>query len=82
MSDEALKQKIHDVLKTSYFNGPDDLVDVSDGFEDNLHVVIVEPKVRRQTAEGEEQLGLVAADEIPRPRGVGKGFLVDQRKPG
>lgn len=44
MSDEALKQKIHDVLKTSYFNGPDDLVDVSDGFEDNLHVVIVSRK--------------------------------------
>jgi stress-induced morphogen len=45
MADAALKQKIHDVLKRStHFNGPDDLVDVADGPDDSIHVVIVSRK--------------------------------------
>jgi stress-induced morphogen len=45
MADDALKQKIHDLLKRSeHFNGPDDLVDVSDGPDDSIHVVVVSRK--------------------------------------
>lgn len=44
MADAQLKQHIHDVLKTSYFNDPDDAVDVSDGPEDSIHLVIFSRK--------------------------------------
>jgi acid stress-induced BolA-like protein IbaG/YrbA len=44
MADEQLKQKIHDVLKSGYFKGPDDLVDVSDGSDGFVHVVVVSRK--------------------------------------
>ncbi len=44
MADLHLKQKIHDVLKGAYFSDPDDLVDVSDGPDDSIHVVIVSRK--------------------------------------
>ncbi|HJT36045.1 MAG TPA: hypothetical protein VJ783_28740 [Pirellulales bacterium] len=37
MADEQLKQKIHDVLKTSYFTDAADFVDVSDGDDDDVH---------------------------------------------
>ena len=43
MTDEKLKQKVYEVLK-DYFRGPDDAVDVSDGPEDSIHVVIVSRK--------------------------------------
>jgi hypothetical protein len=39
-----LKQKIHDSLKTAYFGDPDDPVDVSDGPEYGIHLVIVSRK--------------------------------------
>ena len=41
MADARLKEKIHDTLKKGYFKGPDDLVDVSDGPDDDIHLVIV-----------------------------------------
>jgi stress-induced morphogen len=41
---EQLKKKVYQVLKTGYFNGPDDAVDVSAGPEDSLHLVIVSRK--------------------------------------
>ena len=44
MGDAQLKQKIHDSLKTVYFGDPDDSVDVSDGPEDSIHLVIVSRK--------------------------------------
>ena len=44
MAEIKLKQKIHDVLKGAYFSDPDDLVDVSDGPEDSVHLVIVSRK--------------------------------------
>ncbi len=44
MADTQLKQKICDALKDAYFNAPNDLVDVSDGPEDSIHVVIVSRK--------------------------------------
>ena len=55
MADEQLKRKIHDVLKRGFFRDADDLADVSDGDEDNIHVVIVSRKFdRRRTKEKEE----------------------------
>ncbi len=44
MADDQLKRKIHDRLKEVYFQDPDDMVDVSDGPGDNIHVVIVSRK--------------------------------------
>ena len=45
MADIRLKHKIHDTLKKTYFDDPDDLVDVSDGTDDDsIHVVIVSRK--------------------------------------
>ncbi len=44
MAEAQLKQKIRDALRGDYFKGPDDLVDVSDGPEDSIHIVIVSRK--------------------------------------
>jgi len=44
MADASLKQKIEDALKDGYFNAPKDLVDVSDGLDGNVHVVVVSRK--------------------------------------
>jgi stress-induced morphogen len=44
MTDEPLKKKIHDVLRNGYFGDPDDMVDVSDGPDDSIHVVVVSRK--------------------------------------
>jgi stress-induced morphogen len=44
MANEQLKKKIEDVLKSGYFKDPKDLVDVSDGPDDHVHVVIVSRK--------------------------------------
>ena len=44
MADAQLKQKVHDALKHAYFSDPDDSVDVSDGPDDSIHLVIVSRK--------------------------------------
>jgi acid stress-induced BolA-like protein IbaG/YrbA len=44
MANEQLKKKVHDVLKTGYFADIDDAVDVSEGPEDSLHLVIFSRK--------------------------------------
>ena len=44
MADAQLKQKIYSVLKEGYFNDPDDAVDISDGPEDSIHLVIFSRK--------------------------------------
>ncbi len=44
MADTQLKQKIRDALRGAYFKDPDDLVDISDGPDDSIHVVIVSRK--------------------------------------
>ena len=41
MADARLKDKIRDALKAASFKSPDDLVDVSDGPDDGIHIVIV-----------------------------------------
>jgi stress-induced morphogen len=44
MADEQLKQHIHATLKQIYFSDEDDLVDVSDGPDDSVHLVVVSRK--------------------------------------
>ena len=44
MAEAELKRKIHDILKEDYFKDTNDLVDVSDGPGDSIHVVIVSRK--------------------------------------
>ena len=44
MNDLDLKQKIEGVLKHGYFNDPRDLVDVTDGPDDEIHIVVVSRK--------------------------------------
>jgi stress-induced morphogen len=44
MAESMVKEKIHNVLKTAYFKDAEDLVDVSDGPDDSIHVVIVSRK--------------------------------------
>jgi stress-induced morphogen len=44
MANSPLKKKVYDVLKTGCFSGSDDAVDVSDGPEDSIHLVIVSRK--------------------------------------
>ena len=45
MADAQVKQKIHDELKNAYFKDVSDLVDVSDGPDDSIHLVIVSRKL-------------------------------------
>ena len=44
MACEVLKQKIYDVLKDGCFDDTKDFVDVSDGYDDLVHVVVVSRK--------------------------------------
>jgi hypothetical protein len=44
MADGRTKQRVAEALKNTYFNDPSDLVDVSDGLDDNIHVVDVSRK--------------------------------------
>ena len=44
MADVQLKQKIRDSLRGDYFRDAEDLVDVSDGPDDSIHIVIVSRK--------------------------------------
>ena len=45
MADLQLKDKIREALKNAYFHDVDDFVDVSDGPEDSIHIVIVSRKL-------------------------------------
>lgn len=45
---EDLKRKIYETLKHGYFNDPDDSVSVTDGPDEDIHVVIVSPKFNGQ----------------------------------
>jgi stress-induced morphogen len=48
MADDRTKQLVHDALKSTLFTSPDDLVDVSDGPDDSIHIVIVSRKFDAQ----------------------------------
>lgn len=66
MADPRLKQKIHDKLKNAYFNGSNDLVDVSDGSDDNIHLVIVSRKFDgRRMKEKHDLIWSLLTRELP-----------------
>ncbi len=44
MADDLTKRRVADALTNAYFKGPGDLVDVSDGQDDTIHVVVVSRK--------------------------------------
>jgi hypothetical protein len=56
MADDALKKRIRDVLKQGYFKDAEDLVDVSDGYDDNVHVVVVSRKFDGKRTREKEDL--------------------------
>jgi stress-induced morphogen len=80
MSDNLLKQKIRDVLKNDYFRDIDDLVDVSDGPDDSIHLVIVSRKFDgRRMKEKNDLIWSVLVQKLP-PEEWGKvsqGHLAD-----
>ena len=56
MADAQLKKKIYRVLREGYFSDPDDAVDVSDGPEDSIHLVIVSRKFDRRSLKEKHDL--------------------------
>jgi len=75
MADAQLKQRVRDVLKEAYFKDPDDLVDVSDGPDDSIHVVIVSRKFDgRRMKEKNDLIWSVLVEQL-RPEEWGKVSL-------
>ena len=56
MDIETLKQKIYNVLKSGNFRSPDDLVDVSDGTEGYVHLVVVSRKFDGMRVEAADEM--------------------------
>lgn len=44
MADDSTKRRVEEALTKAYFGDSGDLVDVSDGDDDNIHVVVVSRK--------------------------------------
>ena len=66
MADMQIKQKIRDTLRDAYFKDPDDLVDVSDGPDDSIHVVIVSRKFDgRRMKEKNDLIWSVLVQKLP-----------------
>jgi stress-induced morphogen len=72
MAEAQLKQKVGDALKGVYFKDPEDLVDVSDGPDDSIHVVIVSRKFDgRRMKEKNDLIWSILVDKL-RPDEWGK----------
>jgi hypothetical protein len=56
MANERLKQKVYNALKQGYFSDPDDAVDVSDGPEDSIHLVIFSRKFNKRSMKEKHDL--------------------------
>ena len=56
MADAQLKKKVYTVLRKGYFSAPDDAVDVSDGPEDSIHLVIFSRKFDRRSLKEKHDL--------------------------
>jgi acid stress-induced BolA-like protein IbaG/YrbA len=67
MPNPLLRQRIFDVLKAGRFADPNDLVDVSRGDGDNVHVVVVSRKFDgKPSREREEMLWSELTHRLPR----------------
>ena len=56
MASSKLKKKILDILKDGYFNDEYDFVDISDGFKDLIHVVVVSSKFNEMKLEERDDI--------------------------
>jgi len=75
MADAQLKIKIRDSLRVAYFKDPDDLVDVSDGPGDSIHLVIVSRKFDGHRMKEKDDLIWSALVQNLRPEEWGKVSL-------
>ncbi len=75
MADIQIKEKIRGVLKHAYFQDPDDLVDVSDGPDDSVHVVIVSRKFDGRRMKEKNDLIWSVLSQNLRPEEWGKVSL-------
>ena len=67
MMDQAVKAQIRDSLKQTYFSDVDDLVDISEGDDEGIHVVIVSRKFDGQRMAEKNDLVWGFLVEMPRP---------------
>ncbi|MGI8979653.1 MAG: hypothetical protein ACR2FY_10530 [Pirellulaceae bacterium] len=66
-NDDEVRQQIHDMLKNVYFGDPDDMVDVSPGDGDCIHVVVVSRKFdRKRLKEKNELLWDLFEEHLPK----------------
>jgi len=56
MASPDLKQRIYRTLRTAYFRDENDLIDVSDGPEDSVHLVVVSRKFDGQRLNAKSDL--------------------------
>ena len=56
MASSKLKKKILDILKDGYFNDEYDFVDISEGFKDLIHVVVVSSKFSEMKLEERDDI--------------------------
>ncbi len=56
MASTDLKQRIYNALKSAYFKDETDLVDLSDGPEDSVHLVVVSRKFDGQRRRSKHEL--------------------------
>jgi stress-induced morphogen len=82
MADAQLKQKLHDTLKGAYFKDPDDSVDVSDGPDDSIHVVIVSRKFDGKRMKEKNDLIWSVLSQNLKPEEWGKVSLSVGASPG
>ena len=76
MAEVKLKRKIRKTLKETYFKDPQDLVDVSDGPDDSIHVVVVSRKFDgRRMKEKNDMIWSILVQKL-RPEEWGQSFLV------
>ena len=63
-ADPVLKQKIEDILRAEF---PNEIVDVSDGHGDNIHVIVVSRKFSGMTEKAKQDLLWHAIDASSLP---------------
>lgn len=81
MAEQAVKDHIRDSLRNAYFNKLDDLVDVSDGDGDNIHIVVVSRQLGGKRAkEKTDLLWSILTQNLP-PEQWGKITLVTATTP-
>lgn len=65
MADEAIKRRVADALTTACFHDRGDAVDVSDGHDENIHVVVVSRKFDgRRLREKNEFLWSILTEQL------------------